>query len=182
MLLIPMKQAIAGVSPPELGEVTVMTVWPSIAAMPLGRWIGRACGVAWPPPPFNIGKLLALTLIPVALGLYFYRFAVPLLTSLMTFGMFPVNSTCLRYRLTNRRLVVQKGLLPIDDRAVSLDGFDTIEVLVLPGQEWYPAGELIFRKGPVEVFRLSGVSRPEAFRQVCLKAHTAYVGVRRATA
>jgi hypothetical protein len=177
-----MKQAIAGVSPPELGEVTVMTVWPSIAASPLGRLIGRACGVAVPRPPFNIGKLLALMLIPVALGLYFFRFAVPLVTSLLTLGMFSVNSTCLRYRLTNRRLVVQKGLLPVDDRAVALDHFDAIDVQVLPGQEWYPAGELIFRKGPVEVFRLSGVSRPEAFRQVCLKAHIAYVGVRKATA
>ena len=27
-----MKQAIAGVAPPELGEVTIMTVWPSMAA------------------------------------------------------------------------------------------------------------------------------------------------------
>jgi hypothetical protein len=178
-----MKQAIAGVAPPELGEVTVMTVWPSIAAMRLGRWIGRACGVSWLlKPPLNLGKLFALAMIPLALTLYFYRFAVPLVTSLLTLGMFPVNSPCLRYRLTNRRLVVQKGLLPVDDRAVSLEQFDAIEVLVLPGQEWYPAGELIFRKGPIEVFRLSGVSRPEAFRQVCLKAHQAYVGVRRSVA
>jgi hypothetical protein len=170
-----MKQAIAGVAPPELGEVTIMTVWPSIAAMRLGRVIGRACGVAWPPPPFNVGKLLALAMIPLALTLYFFRYAVPLVTSMLTLGMFPVNSTCLRYRLTNRRLVIQKGLLPVDDRAVALDQFDAIDVLVLPGQEWYPAGELVFRQGPVEVFRLSGVSRPEAFRQVCLKAHQAYV-------
>ena len=175
-----MKQAIAGVAPPELGEVTVMTVWPSIAASRLGQLIGRACGVSVPPPPFNVGKLLALAMIPLALTLYFFRYAVPLVTWLLTLGMAPVNSTCLRYRLTNRRLVMQKGLLPVDDRSVALDQFDAIDVLVLPGQEWYPAGELIFRKGPVEVFRLSGVSRPEAFRQVCLKAHLAYVGVRRA--
>ncbi len=176
-----MKQAIAGVAPPELGEVTVMTVWPSIAASRVGQLIGWACGVSWLiKPPFNLGKLFALLLIPVALTLYFFRYAVPLVTWLLTLGMFPVNSTCLRYRLTNRRLVVQKGLLPVDDQSVALDQFDAIDVLVLPGQEWYPAGELIFRKGPVEVFRLSGVSRPEAFRQVCLKAHLAYVGVRRA--
>jgi hypothetical protein len=175
VLLIPMKQAIAGVAPPELGEVTVMTVWPSIAAMRLGRLIGVACGINVPPKPFNVGKLFALAMIPLALTLYFYRFAVPLLT----LGM--INSTCLRYRLTNRRLVVQEGLLPVDKQAVGLDQFDSIDVVVLAGQEWYPAGELIFRKGPVEVFSLSGVSRPEAFRQVCLKAHQAYVGVRRAT-
>jgi len=180
LLLTAMKQPIAGVAPPELGEVTVMTVWPSIAATRLGRWIGRACGINVPPPPFNLGNLFAVALIPLALTLFFYRYAVPLVTWLLTLGMFPANSPCLRYRLTNRRLVVQKGLLPVDDRAVSLDQFDAIDVLVLPGQEWYPAGELIFRKGPIEVFRISGVSRPEAFRQVCLKAHHAYVGVKAA--
>ena len=31
-----MKQAIAGVAPPELGEVTIMTVWPSVGGTPLG--------------------------------------------------------------------------------------------------------------------------------------------------
>lgn len=175
-----MKQAIAGVAPPELGEVTVMTVWPSIAATGIGRMIGTLCGIPWPFPPFNIGKLFAVALIPVALKVYLLRYAMPLITWVLTFGMAPANSFCLRYRLTNRRLVVQKGLLPIDDRAVSLDGFDAIEVQTLSGQEWYPAGELIFRKGPVEVFRLSGVSRPEAFRQVCLKTRQAYVSVKQA--
>ena len=36
-----MKQAIAGVAPPELGEVTIMTVWPSIGAYRLGRLVGH---------------------------------------------------------------------------------------------------------------------------------------------
>src|SRR6185436_6525795 len=119
-----MKQAIAGVAPPELGEVTIMTVWPSIAASKLGRLIGVACGVAWPKPPFNVGKLLALAMIPIALNLYLIRYAMPLVTWMLTLGMAPINSTCLRYRLTNRRLVIQKGLLPVDDAAVALDQFD----------------------------------------------------------
>ena len=50
---VEMKQAIAGVAPPELGEVTIMTVWPSIGALGLGRWIGRMCGIRWPHRFFN---------------------------------------------------------------------------------------------------------------------------------
>jgi hypothetical protein len=34
----------------------------------------------------------------------------------------------------------------------------------------------------METLRLLGVSRPETFRQTCLKAHAAYVGVQQATA
>jgi hypothetical protein len=81
-----------------------------------------------------------------------------------------------RYRLTNRRLVVQKGLRPLDERWVDFDRFDSIEIQVLPGQEWYPAGDLIFRNGPIETFRLAGVSRPETFRHTCLAARQGYVG------
>ena len=56
--------------------------------------------------------------------------------------------------------------------------FDAIDVEILPGQEWLHAGELVFRRQGAEVFRLSGVSRPEPFRQACLEAQTAMVSVR----
>jgi hypothetical protein len=36
-----MKQAIPGVAPAQLQEVTVMTVWPSLSAMAFGRFWGR---------------------------------------------------------------------------------------------------------------------------------------------
>jgi hypothetical protein len=51
---------------------------------------------------------------------------------------------------------------------------------VRPGQEWYQAGDLIFRKGAVETLRLEGVSRPETFKRTCLKARMGYVGARQA--
>lgn len=161
-----MKQAIAGVAPPDLAEVTIMTVWPTIAANPIGRMLGRLytnrSGIG---PVFTIGKLMMLLTIPIALVL----FAVSL-----------APWACRRYRLTNRRVIVQNRPRPVDERWIGLDEFDSIEVEVLPGQEWYPAGELIFRKGKIEAFRLSGVSRPETFRHTCLKAQRSYVGVRKA--
>jgi hypothetical protein len=65
-------------------------------------------------------------------------------------------------------------------KSIDLDKFDTIEIEQLPGQKWFQAGDLIFKQGVVEMFRLEGVSRPEAFRQTILKAHRSYVGVKRA--
>ena len=161
-----MKQAIAGVAPPELGEVTSMTVWPTIASLWLGRWLGRQyenrAGLG---TFFTFGKLAMLLSIPVAMALFFYTL---------------LPGICRRYRLTNRRVIIEKGLQTRPERSVSLDEFDSIQVVILPGQAWYPAGDLVFRQGPIETFRLSGVSRPETFRQTCLKAQRSHVGVKRA--
>ena len=63
------------------------------------------------------------------------------------------------------------------EQYVDLDRFDAIDVAVSPGQEWYAAGDLVFRRGAIETLRLPGVSRPESFRQTCLKARQAYVAV-----
>jgi len=54
--------------------------------------------------------------------------------------------------------------------------------LIVVGGGVSNAGDLIFRLGATETFRLEAVSRPEAFRQVCLKSHRAYVGVKQAIA
>ena len=158
-----MKQSIAGVAPAETREVTIMTVYPTLAATGPGRLMGRLCSVRAGFGFFSLGKLFALLLIPVAIPL----FIATLLPFVIT-----------RYRLTNRRVVVQTGLRGVDARWVDFDRFDTIDVEVQPGQEWFPAGDLIFRRGAVETFRLSGVSRPETFRHTCLSARRGYLGAR----
>ncbi|NIP84136.1 MAG: PH domain-containing protein [Planctomycetales bacterium] len=181
-----MKQAIAGVAPSELDEVTVMIVWPTITAVqtpPFGRLgctLGRMYSIPYGiGPVLTVGNLLALLSIPLALLIF--------ASSLAPF-------ICRRYRLTNRRVTIEKlvlqlgrGWLPlaapwVEDASVSLDNFDAIDIEVLKGQDWYPAGDLIFRKGAVETLRLPGVSRPETFRQTCLKAHQSHVGVKAAVA
>ena len=159
--MLTMKQSIAGVAPAETREVTVMTVFPTLGATPAGRMIGRLCRVGSSHGFFSLGKLFALLLIPVAIPLFVY--------TLLPFVI------C-RYRLTNRRVVVQKGLRAVDVRWVDFDRFDAIDVEVLPGQEWFPAGDLIFRRGAVETFRLPGVSRPETFRRTCLSTRRGYLG------
>ena len=139
-----MKQAIAGVAPPELGEVTVMTVWPSIGATGLGRFLGRRyesrLGIG---NILTVGNVWKIASIPIALAIFFAMLLVP--------GM---NR---RYRLTNRRLLIEKGLSPKVESAVLLEDFDAIDIEYLPGQEWFPCGEMIFRKGKIVSFRLSAV-------------------------
>jgi hypothetical protein len=156
---------IAGVMPAETKETLIMTVWPSNAAWGLGRILGGLYALRFPDVYiFRIGNLIALASIPIALVIY--------LSKVLPF-------IAIRYSLTNRRVVVQRGLQAKDDKSVDLDRFDSVQVDVLPGQAWYNAGDLVFKLGNVETFRLNGVSRPEAFRQTIMKAHMVQAGVKK---
>jgi hypothetical protein len=153
---------IAGVMPAQTREVTIMSVWPSIAMFGPGRFLGRWYAKTWPDIYiFRLGNLIALVSIPVALVLYAMRIFI-------------------RYRLTNRRIVVERGPSWREAKSVEFDRFSTIDLVVRPGQAWYDAGDLVFRQGNVETFRLEGVSRPAAFRETCLKAHLAYKSIKEA--
>jgi hypothetical protein len=114
-----------------------------------------------------LGNILALATAPIGAVLYLLRVA-------------PFLGT--RYYVTGRRIVEERGLMGAEQRSVHLDRFDNIEVVVRPGQAWLNAGDLIFRLGATETFRLEAVSRPEAFRQICLKSQRSYVGVKQAMA
>lgn len=159
-----MNQPILGVMPSELSEVTCKVIWPTIGATWVGRLAGRLGGVriGWG-EFFTLGKPLAVASIPLAVAAFAWQ--------LMPF-------VCRRYTLTNRRIMIRKGLSAVGGPWIKLDEFDSIQIEVLPGQQWLNAGELVFRHGDREILRLSGVSRPEIFRQVCLTAQTALVSVR----
>jgi len=81
-----------------LPESTILTFWPTIGATTAGRWVGRLAGFApfWDPLRL-VGKLLAAATIPVSLVVYFWQL-MPFVTR--------------RYRLTNARVVIEKGLKP----------------------------------------------------------------------
>jgi len=147
-------------SPPTTSpkESPVMTVWPGIASMTAGRWVGCVAGSRIGYGFFTLGKIWALATIPVSLAVYLWR--------LMPFR-------CRRYTLTNQRLIIRLGLTGKPGPSIGLDEFDALEVAVLPGQGWLHAGDLLFNRAGKEVFRLPGVSRPEAFRRACLKAQNA---------
>ncbi|MBI2479010.1 MAG: PH domain-containing protein [Planctomycetia bacterium] len=153
-----MKQAIAGVSPSEVREVNVMEVWPSIAMFSLGRLLGRLFAIQAGIYIFRVGNLFALAGIPFALALYFLRLAPSFFGAPLHGGF---------YRLTNRRVIVLRNEIKFTGPS---------------GQQWYDAGDLVFRRAGVETFRLVAVSRPDSFRHTCLKSHASYVGVKRALA
>ncbi|MEM8945561.1 MAG: PH domain-containing protein [Planctomycetota bacterium] len=168
-----MAQAIAGVVPDTEKEVTVMTVWPSLGATAYGRWWGRR--FIGGPRVFGV-PVLALLAVPAILPMYFH-----MLIPRLPFVVIGIpNQSCRRYRLTNRRVIVEQPFGGGEQQSVSLDRFDSIEVEVESGQEWYPAGNLLFKLGDIETFRLAGVPHPQAFRQTCLKANTGFVGVKQA--
>jgi hypothetical protein len=175
-----MAQAIAGVTPDTEKEATIMITWPSLAATAYGRWWGRRfanrLGINFFGIPLTVGRLIALLSIPFILPVYFHML-VPRLP-LVVFGW--PNPSCRRYRLTNRRVVVEQPFGGGEQKSVSLDRFDSIDVEVQPGQAWYRAGDLVFRNGQVETLRLSGVAHPQSFRHTCLKAHAVFVGVQKA--
>lgn len=174
-----MKQAIAGVTPSDVAETTTMVVWPSIAVYRLGRFLGRWCDKKWGIYIFTLGNMLALASIPAALFLYFFRL---------------LTGKC--YKLTNRRVlelgtslriqfhsrfpfVFPKVTIGSEVKSVDLDRFDSITIDRRSGHHWFDAGDLVFKLGTIETFRLDGVSRPESFRQTCLKSHMAFVGVKK---
>jgi hypothetical protein len=155
-----MKQPIAGVVPSDVAETTVMTIWPSIAMYPSGQWLGKLYSIRWPDIYiFRLGNLFALLSIPLALVLYFCRVAPKIGT---------------RYRLTNRRVIVERGISGVEERAIQLREFDDVKIDQLPGQAWYVAADLSLCRDQLEVFRLQGVSRPEALQRVIEKAHQAH--------
>lgn len=159
-----MKQAIAGIAPSQTSEVTVTVEWPTIAATGMGRMLGRFYAIKSGFWIVTLGRLFMGLTIPIALFLYFWSLA-------------PWNLQ--RYRLTNRRVIIEKGPRFRPVMFVDLDRFDRIEIEVRPGQAWYPAGDMVFKLGQVETFRLEGVGYPDVFRSICMKSRQAYVGVRK---
>lgn len=158
-----MNAPIAGVAPPELAEVTSMVVYPTMGSLAAGRLVGRLASIRLGWGIFTLGNLLAVATIPISLAAFGWLF-MPFLMR--------------RYRLTNRRIIVQRGLQATDEQAIALDEFDSIDVEVLPGQAWHRSGDLVFCREGKEVQRLSSVSRPEVFRAICLEAQRALVSVR----
>jgi hypothetical protein len=160
-----MRQAISGLTPSQVREATVIVVWPANSVYGFGRFLGRLYACDLGVYIFRVGNVLALLSSPLAAVLALAKVA---------------PGIGIRYRLTNRRLLVERGVSGRCERTLDLDRFNQIDVDVRPGQSWYHSGDLIFRLDQMETFRIAAVSRPEAFRQICLKSHLAHVGVSKA--
>jgi hypothetical protein len=146
------QQAIAGVVPPQLAEGRIREEWPTV--------LGVAPGLA------SLGRILMQTYILAPLG-----FLVLLPAFLLKFGPF----VCKRYTLTNRRLMIQRGLKPVPVQEVALADIDDIRLDSAGVDPFYISGTLeVIGKGQV-ILRLPGVPEPEGVRLAILNAVRAWV-------
>ena len=163
-------------APPTGRESTVVVVWPSIAAGPWGRWLGRLyqnrLGVRIAGVPITLGWIAVAITAPLAGLLYLVRKAPR--RPLVVVGA--VNPACIRYRVTDRRVLVEHPLErdapPVAE--LPLAGFDTATLDVLPGQAWFPAADVVLSHAGEERLRLRGVPRPEPFVRTLLKTRAAF--------
>lgn len=150
-------QAVTGITPPQVGEANIRTVWPSVAAHPGPAGLARACyrtmilaPIGWfVLAPFYFMKLLAV---------------LPGLHGLAT-----------RYRLTNRRLMICKGMKPVPDKEVPLDRIKDVKLITDANSEFFLAGTLeVIDVNGQTVLSLAGVPEPESVRHAILQAAAAW--------
>jgi hypothetical protein len=144
------QQAVTGVVPPQLGEARIRQTWPSVVAYPFPARLGRMLLSS------RIGAPLAWLLLA---PLYFKK-------------ILPFLAT--RYTVTNRRVMIQRGLKPKPVQEVALADIDDVRIQKDDNSAFYLAATLeILSKGQV-VLTLPGVPEPESFRHTILNACKAW--------
>ncbi len=159
------RQAITGVVPPLMDEAMIREVWPSVAASPALAGLGlKITELA--------GKMArTVILLPVALPVAFFGWAV---MAPAYFGKI-LPFVARRYTLTNRRLMIRRGLKPVPRQEVALADIDDVRIVKDSNSEFFRAGTLeVISQGQVKL-RLPGVPGPEAFRHAILNACKAWV-------
>ena len=147
----PIRQAITGLTPPATREATIREVRPSVHAYAAVSALAQKLMQSYILGP--LGWLLLAPLFPL-------KFA-PFL--------------CMRYTLTNRRLMIRRGLArPRPVQEIALDAIDEVRLDPASYSPFYRSGTLeILSKGQVAL-RLPGVPDPEVFRHAIVNASTAW--------
>ena len=147
------RQAIAGLTPPELAEAMIREVWPTVR--------GISAGIAG----LSASLMRSIFLAPLGWllnGLLFGRKLAPML--------------CQRYTLTNRRLMVRRGWKPAPVQEIALKDIDDVRLIADSYDAFYRSGDLQVLSGGKEVLKLVGVPEPESFRQAILNAVKSWGG------
>jgi hypothetical protein len=145
------KQPVPGVMPPQLGEAIIREVWPSVT----GAQPALAALCEKMQRSIVLAPLAWLLLAP----LYFVKI-LPFLAR--------------RYTLTNRRLMVQRGLKPVPSEEVALADIDDVRLVSGSASGFYRSGTLEVLAGGQVKMTLRGVPEPESFRHAVLNACRAW--------
>ncbi len=145
------RQAVTGLTPPQRSEAIVREVRPSVAAHPaLSGMAQRLLQTVILAP---LGWLLLAPLFP----LKFHPFI------------------CKRYTLTNRRLMIRRGLArPRPIQEIALADIDDVRLDPASSNAFYRSATLEILSQGKTVLRLPGVPQPEAFRHTILNAVRAW--------
>lgn len=149
--------AISGVSTGKATEIA--RVHPSIAGTLGGQLLGQLLDSI----PIKVGGIKFSNLL---FGLPAALVAVPIFFALRLAGH--------TFSLTNRSVQKRTSLSNRPVREVPLADIDQVVVRQLPGQQFYPAGEIdLLNKAGDTLMTLSGVPRADVFRQTILEARNA---------
>jgi hypothetical protein len=172
------NQAVTGIVPPQVGEAKIRDVWPSVMASPLPGAIKRflkftiiLTPLAWLLPGAATmatwGRILTRSIVLAPLAWVF------LLAPLYFGKLLPFLA--MRYTLTNRRLMIRRGLRPTASQEVPLAEIDDVRIIKDANSDFYRAATLeVVSHGKV-ILTLPGVPEPESFRHNIISACKAWV-------
>jgi hypothetical protein len=146
------RQAIAGLTPPQQAEAMVREVWPSV--------------VEAQPALAALGQKLISSVVLAPLGWL-------LLAPLYFKKILPFLST--RYTLTNRRLMIRRGLKPRPVKEVALADIDDVRVAADSHNVFYKSATLEVLSKERVVLTLAGVPESDSFRHSILNTVAAWV-------
>jgi hypothetical protein len=146
------RQAVTGVVPPEIGEAIIREIRPTVLAG----------GAAVP----NLAKMFMHSIVLAPLGWL-------LLAPLFSKKLLPF--VCERYTLTNRRLMIQRGLKPAPVKEVALRDIDDVRIVDSTRDSFYLSGTLEVLSAGKVILTLPGVPEPEGFRRTIRSAVSAWV-------
>ncbi len=147
------RQAVAGLTPPQLAEAMIREAWPSVLGVQAG--LARLAGSL-------IRSVFLAPLGWLVNGLLFGKKFAPFI--------------CKRYTLTNRRLMIRAGWKPAPVHEIALANIDDVRLIPETYDAFYRSGDLEVMSGGKVVLRLPGVPEPESFRHAIVNAVKAWGG------
>ncbi|MGE3805729.1 MAG: hypothetical protein AB7K24_13715 [Gemmataceae bacterium] len=143
-------QAVTGVTPPQLGEALIREKFPSIQAIPAVASLGRMLILSYVGAPLGWALMLP----------FYFKKVLPVIGQ--------------RYRLTNRRVMICRGMTAVPTQEISLGEIDDVRVVTDDNSKFFRAANLELVSNGKVALTLAGVGDPEPFRHAIINACRAW--------